>query len=369
MIIKIMNVAILSNSYGEDRSGALIGRNLKKFNKNINIIGFPLISLGEEYKKRNIKVIGGHPPPPSGGFFLKSLKGLLLDLIRNFYIPISYITKLHKLKKDINVVVVVGDTPLLFLGYIALHKKAYFLDQCKSNLKAPHLPIERFFIKRLTKAIFVHDQITSEFLKKFGINAQFLGNPMMDELLEERKYNPPRGKILIGLLPGSRKEAYKNMELILKVVLELLKEDEKLHFAVALSETIEKEKLPKLSKELKGKIDFCYGSFVDIVKKSKIVISLAGTASEQALYLGTPVVSFKGGGAQNSRRRIKAQKKLLGEAFLVFKYNPKKIAKKILEIIQDKELLDSLILKGRKRAGPEGGARNIAKFIYLMESA
>ena len=47
----MMNVAILSNSYGEGRSGALIAKELKVLDKSININAFPLISFGEEYRK------------------------------------------------------------------------------------------------------------------------------------------------------------------------------------------------------------------------------------------------------------------------------------------------------------------------------
>ncbi len=49
-----MNFAILSNSYGEDRSGAIIGRELKKIFPDVRILGAALISMGEKYKKRGI---------------------------------------------------------------------------------------------------------------------------------------------------------------------------------------------------------------------------------------------------------------------------------------------------------------------------
>jgi uncharacterized protein (TIGR03492 family) len=363
-----MNVAILSNSYGEDRSGALIAGSLRSLNEDIKIRAFPLISLGEEYKKRNIEVIGGHPPSTSGGFFLKSFKGFFADIIENSAVPFSYINKLRQFRKSTDIVMVIGDTSLLVLGYISLRKRAYFLDQCKSALITPHLPIERFFMKRLTKIVFTHDGITAEDLRKKSINAEFFGNPMMDDLIEEGKYSPPGGKILIGLLPGSRKEAFSNIKKIAKVVLELHNREKKLHFAVALSGMVDKNKMMGFIPELQDKIDFCYGSFVDIVKKSKLVISLGGTASEQSLYLGSPVISFQGSGAQNTKRRLKGQKNLLGDAFILLKYEPKKIAEKILEIIRNENLLKKLKNRGKERAGNSGGAKKIAEFIYYKEA-
>lgn len=362
-----MNVAILSNSYGEDRSGALIAKGLKKLDKKTRIRAFPLISFGEEYEKRNIKVIGGHPPPPSGGFFLKSTKKFFADIAKALFLPFFYIDRLRIFRESTDIVIVIGDFPLLILGYISLRKKAYFLEQCKSNHINPHLPLERFFMREITRKVFTHDEITADDLKKKGINAEFVGNPMMDDLSEEKNYSPPKGKTLIGLLPGSRKEAYNNVKKIAKIVKELINMNKNLHFAVALSETVEKNKIEKILFNLPNKVDVCYGSFVDIVKKSQLVISLGGTASEQSLYLQSPVISFPGSGAQNTKRRLNGQKKLLGEAFILLGYKPKKIAKKILELLENKNSLNLLKSKGRKRAGKSGGAKKIANYIYYKE--
>jgi uncharacterized protein (TIGR03492 family) len=362
-----MNVAILSNSYGEDRSGALLGKELRDLDKNMKIRAFPLISLGEEYKKTNIKVIGGHPPPPSGGFFLKSAKKFLEDISKTFFLPFTYIENLRKFRKNTDIVIVIGDIPILILGYISLRKKAYFLDYCKSNYISPHFSIERFFMRRFTNKVFTHDKITAGDLQNSGVDADFFGNPMMDNLPEERKYSPPRGRISIGLLPGSRREAYNNMRKIGNVVKELLARKENLHFAVALADTLDKNKMMEAIPELRQKMDFCYGCFVDIVKNSELVISLGGTASEQALYLKSPVISFSGSGAQNVKSRLKGQKKLLGDAFILLECKPGKIAGEILEIIENKNLLKELKIKGKKRAGKSGGAKKIANYIYSEE--
>jgi uncharacterized protein (TIGR03492 family) len=363
-----MNIAILSNSYGEDRSGALIAKELKAINKKIKINAFPLISLGEEYKKRNIKVIGGHPPPPSGGFFLKSPRMFFADITKAFFLPFSYVNRLRKFRKTADILLVVGDIPLLALGNLSLRKKAYFLEQCKSYYISPHFAVERFLMRKLTNKVFTHDKITAADLQNKGFNAEFLGNPMMDDLLEEKNYFPPRGKILIGLLPGSRNEAYENMKKIGRVVKEILTLKKNLHFAVALSDTVDKNRMMEFLPELREKIDFLYGSFVDIVKNSQLVISLAGTASEQALYLRTPVISFPGSGAQNTKRRIKGQKNLLGDAFISLKFKPKKTAKKILEILENKNIYEKLRVKGKERAGESGGSRKIANYIYYKEA-
>jgi len=362
-----MNVAILSNSYGEGRSGALIAKELKSLNKDIKINAFPLISFGEEYERRNIKVIGGHHPPPSGGFLFKSARKFFADITETFFLPFSYVDKLRKFRKANNFLIVVGDIPLLLLGCISMRKKAYFIALCKSTYISPHFALERFFMRKVTKKVFTHDKVTAGYLQKSSIDAEFFGNPMMDDLLGEVEPFTKGEEILIGLLPGSRKEAYKNMSRIGEVVKEILTRKKNLRFAVALSHTVDKNKMMESVPELTKKIDFLYGRFVDIVSSSGVVISLGGTASEQALYLKTPVVSFPGSGAQNTRSRLRGQKKLLGDAFILLKFKPKKIAEKILEILENKDLLEELKLKGKERVGESGGAKRIANYIYNKE--
>ena len=222
-------------------------------------------------------------------------------------------------------------------------------------------------MNKLTNKVFTHDKITAEDLQNKGVNAEFFGNPMMDDLQKKGKYSAPKGKILIGLLPGSRRESYRNMRKIGDVVKKILARKKNLRFAVALSRTVNKNKMMESVPELKQRIDFLYGRFADIVKSAKLVISLSGTASEQALYLESPVVSFPGSGAQDTKRRLKGQKKLLGEALILLPYKPGKIADKILEIIENKDFLEKLKKKGKQRAGKSGGAKKIAQYIYYEE--
>lgn len=362
-----MRVAILSNSYGEDRSGALIAKELKRLCPVIEIVSFPFISFGEEYKKRGINVIGGSAPPPSGGFFFKSLSGLIMDLIESINLPFNYIKVLHKNRSTGEHMIVVGDVSLLIMGWISFLTKSYFLAPCKSNWMAPHLWIEEQIMKKCTKTVFTHDELTASNLRKKDIDAQFLGNPMMDELTPENRYNPPEGKILIGVLPGSRDESYGNMERIVKVIHAIKRRRKDIHFAVSVADTVYYNRMEMELKELDGDVDIIKGAFVDILKNSKLVISLAGTATEQVVGFGIPVVSFVGTGAQTTKRRLLGQKKLLGKAFRFMRYNPEEIACEIEKILKDKNFREVMGMEGRKRMGVPGGAKSIAEYILKNE--
>jgi uncharacterized protein (TIGR03492 family) len=362
-----MRVAILSNSYGEDRSGALIGVEAKKLFKDVEILSFPLISFGEEYKKRGIKVIGGSAPPPSGGFFLKSIKGVLRDLIEELPIPFNYIKTLHNLRYSFDIIIVVGDIPLLILGWLGLRMKSYFLAPCKSDWKSPHLWIEKLIMKNYAKLIFTHDELTALNLRRDGVNAIFLGNPMMDELIAENRYNPPEQKLLIGILPGSREESYGNIKKIVQILYALKRRLDNVHFAVSVADTVDISKMKKYIINLENDVDVIKGAFIDILNNSTLVISLAGTATEQAVGLGTPIISFAGSGAQTTKRRLLGQRKLLGKSFKLMHYNPEDIADEIKKILMDVELREEMRKSGRERMGAPGGAKNIAKYILESE--
>ncbi|MCK4595884.1 lipid-A-disaccharide synthase-related protein, partial [candidate division WOR-3 bacterium] len=358
-----MNFDILSNSYGEDRSGAIIGKELKKICPDANVVGAPLISFGEEYKKRNIKVVTGSPPPHSGGFFLKSLFGFICDLIMSSTVPFSYVTKLRKISHNINNVIVVGDIPLLILAWIAFRKKIWFLTPCKSDYFSPHLKIERFIMRRYAREIFTHDEFTAKNLKHFGLNAVFLGNPMLDELEKENVYNTPENKTLIAILPGSRREAYQNMRKICVILKRLSSIQPNLHFAVAVSSTINKEKLQENLYGLDKYIDFVTNAFVDIVTSSTLVISLSGTASEQTASFGIPIISFVGTGPQTTPNRLRGQEKLLGGCLKFVKDYPDGVVNETIELLSNTKLREEMGKIGMERMGPEGGARKIAERI------
>ncbi len=358
-----MNIAILSNSCGEDRSGAIIGREIRRLDIDVNIIAAPLISMGEEYRKRGTEVITGSPPLPSGGFPLKSFSGFFGDLLKAPSVIVRYIAKLRNVGERLDDVIVVGDTFLLALGWLALRRKMWLLAPCKSDYFSPHLKVERKVMGKITKEIFTHDELTAEKLSKYGLNAVFLGNPMLDGLEKENIYEPPQGKILIGILPGSRREAYGNMKKISLILKILIERRSDLHFAVAVSSTIDMEKLKALAADLTGEIDFVKGGFVDILTSSTLLISLAGTASEQAAGIGIPIVSFIGTGPQTTLDRLNGQVRLLGGCLRFVRDFPDGVVNEIIELLSDDRRREEMGNIGKERMGPEGGARRIAEHI------
>ncbi|MDD5528735.1 MAG: lipid-A-disaccharide synthase-related protein [bacterium] len=379
------NVLFLSNCYGEDRSAAIIASALKKIRPDTNIIGVPLISGGEEYEKRNIPVLLKTKVPPSGGFTTRSLAGIL-DVLTGFYIPIRYCLALKKLRPKTDSVMITGDVFLLILGWLGTRKPIFFLAPAKSDYQNPHYKVELWIMKSLIhkkqiKQIFTHDEYTANNLRKNNIPATFVGNPMVDELKREHKFKPEKNSITIGILPGSRTEAYKNFIKILKIV-ELLEQKNlpKLSFVTALPNTIKLNTLTALSQnngwklstddisvltKKDTKVFLYYNAFVDIIEQADIIIGLAGTANEQAAYFGKPIVAFKGTGPQTSNVRMNNQQNLLGGCLKVVKNFPDGVVNEILFLLQHPDEIKRRSKIGKFRMGPSGGAERIAERIFL----
>lgn len=377
------SVIFLSNCYGEDRSAAIIAKELKKINPEIEVQGAPLISKGEEYEKRNIPLLIQGKVPPSGGFPTRSIKGFIADAVTSSYIPLRYLHTLRRytLQKKggqgekTDCVVAVGDISLLLLGYLGIRKKIIFLAPAKSDYQNPHYRVERWLLRKLCIKVFTHDEYTAQNLRKERINAEFVGNPMVDELNDNAQCSILNSKLSISILPGSREEGYRNFLKILTVVEQVAKKYNNVSFAAALPSTINLDKLAALCGKdgwtkdnfsiTKGdiKIFIYYNNFVDVVKTSDIIIGLAGTANEQAAALGKPIVAFKGTGPQTTDVRMRNQENLLGGCLRYIRDFPNGVVNEVISLLGSKELREARGELGKKRMGPAGGARKIAEFV------
>ena len=75
--------------------------------------------------------------------------------------------------------------------------------------------------------------------------------------------------------------------------------------------------------------------FLATINQASVVIGLAGTANEQALYLGKPVVCFEGFGPQSTLARFTEQNKLMeGGLVILNDRSPHHVAKHILTTIK-----------------------------------
>ncbi|MCX7882967.1 MAG: lipid-A-disaccharide synthase-related protein [Brevinematales bacterium] len=384
-------ILFTSNCFGEDRSAALIARELKTLlqqrGQSFRVMGASLISEGKDYLSRGIEIVYASHVPPSGGFPTHSLKGLLADLFSGSMItPFQFIKTLKSHAHKTKLAVVVGDVALLFLTRQGLPGvPLVFLSLPKSDYIAPHYPIEEWYIVKHTSTFLTRDAYTATNLQKKHIPALFLGNPIVDELEPSSVLSFSPEKPILGLLPGSRKEAYQNFVLMLPIVEEVFRQHP-CHVVAALPPTLTDDHLAThayphgwnlhtsspFSFLQKGdtRILLSRGVFAEVLHKSTVILGLAGTANEQAAALGKPVVTFRGVGPQTTERRFREQEKLLGGAVTYCRHYPSDVIREILWLFSNPEERTRRGAKGKEHMGPAGGARNIATYLiehYLTE--
>jgi uncharacterized protein (TIGR03492 family) len=215
-------------------------------------------------------------------------------------------------------------------------------------------------------------------MKKKGMKALFLGNPMMDNLYVSRTLDLAEGRPVIGILPGSRSESYDNLILILKLV-EIVSSMRELTFVAAVPSALEinvilhkaalagwtgKELIRNLSLMKKGvEVKLYSDSFPEILSASDVIIGLAGTANEQAAGMGKPIIGFRGCGPQTTPKRMMEQEKLLGGALKVIKKFPHDAVRELIFLLDNPGEREKRGEAGRQHMGAPGGARRIAEFI------
>ena len=375
----------MSNGHGEDLSGSLIAKQL--LNSGFSVDALPIVGKGLHYKKEKIKVIGKTKEFVTGGIGYNSFQGRLTEIFGGEIIYLLrrlYLT--FKIRKKYDYFFVVGDIVPVFFAWIC--KKDFFTylvaysSHYEGNLKLPW-PSKFFLLSKKAKRIYTRDFLSANDLTlQLKKQAFFFGNPFMDKLFL-RDYEFKKSEFSIGLFPGSRfPEILDNFVLILDV-LEALSDfpyfqNIEFNFAIvnALSfsrirEIFQKRKwlyLGTINEKKIGKftynslkVNLCWNIFDEILLKSRCCISMAGTAAEQAIGLGKPVIQIEGKGPQFTRSFAEAQRRLLGKyVFCATKYQDKndqinqtiKLIIKVVYLIKlNKKFLISCNEHAKKRLG------------------
>lgn len=377
----------ISNGYGEDTIATSIINELVNFIDRDRIVGFPLVGEGQAYKNIDIPVVAPVRNMPSGGLIPGGwVKNLWMDfssgLARLIYMQVS---RLSELKKDLLVVVAVGDTYPVILGGLFTGKPIIFVGTAKSDYFYPYSPLEREIFRRYCEIVFPRDEITAKSLKDSKVNAKWVGNAMMDSLnFTGDRFGIPQDKTVITLLPGSRSFAYNDLPVILKAA-ERIKQElgESLAFLAPLANSI---KIPNLDisaqragfslinnnndEGIVGKLTrhnmevlLLRKRFGDSIKMADIVIGQAGTGNEQAVGLGKPVIAFDSSGNEKLGWYRLRQKGLLGDSLSITPRDPEDIAMSSLDILRNSEKYEEMSGIGRERMGPPGGAKKMAEHI------
>ena len=418
-----MRLLCLSNGHGEDAIAVSILKALQALPQPIYIDVLPIVGEGHAYEKHDFSMIGTVKAMPSGGFIYmdgqqlaKDIQGGLLTLTLEQLKTIRQWAQVAKRSGEPALVLAVGDVvPMFFawqsglpFAFVGTAKSDYYLrdesgplvrsswwdDRFAYWTGSVYYPWERWFMTRKScKAMFPRDHITADTLQNLGVPAYDLGNPMMDLDLSWVVQTGSDSALTILLLPGSRSpEVYRNWEVMVAGVQDVCaKFDRSVEFLVALSPGLERDRFERALRQAgweldSEKLDFETlddraghewnfqgpgvvfhltlggGSFSEYAYRAEVAIAMAGTATEQFVGLGKPVLTLSGAGPQFTAAFAEAQTRLLGSSVLHLK-TPSQIASCLTQLLRNPDELGNIATNGRRRMGPSGAADRIAQTL------
>lgn len=320
-----------------------------------------------------------------------------------------------------SLILAVGDiVPMLFawisgvpFAFVGTAKSEYYLrdetgwlprsswwdDRIERSTGCIYQPWDRWLMQRpQCKAVFPRDRITSQILQRFNVPAFDLGNPMMDGLelngleLNGSPLDRPENSsdwsasrpLTLALIPGSRPpEVFANWELILRS-LDGVVEARPVNCLAAIAPKLDLDEFHQqlltyrwqqtnensytigLSNK-KSTLTLIPGQFAECIQKSDVAIALAGTATEQFVGLGKPVITMPGAGPQFTPAFAEAQTRLLG-ASVTLVSQPNQVADALRSLLNNPDHLSAIAENGRRRMGNPGAADRIAQqLIWQMQ--
>jgi uncharacterized protein (TIGR03492 family) len=392
-LLKQCHLLSISNGHGEDLNTSLILSALRQKCPTVQLQAAPLVGAGNAYHRLGIPIVTPIQPMPSGGIFYMNPLVLWQDLVTG--LPKLLWQQWQAVKKaaqtsemilatgDILVVAFAHWTGRPYMAFLVSTSRYY-----EGKLRLPWL-LKRYLRSPRCVQIFTRDAASAEELWERGYaQATFLGYPIMDTLTPtHRDLGVSPDQPMIALLPGSRlPEALENLKLQLQLCQAITRLNPAVQFRAALVPQITEVELLRLAQQMGWHYDAEKGlhcqqdghalivpcinnAFADILHQCQLAIGMAGTAVEQAVGLGKPIIQIAGNGPQFTYRFAEAQMRLLGTSVKTMGTGPAtpevlhQAAQEVWRILADPAYLADCRCNGRERVGEPGGSDAIAQAI------
>ncbi|QPM67151.1 hypothetical protein [Atribacter laminatus] len=341
---------LLSNGYGEDSFASLLLEKLVQLTRGCKIpstfLVIPLVGEGAQFyqcRSQYPDLVSVIVPPfslPNGGVYLGSAwqksKRFIEDYFRGVLPNSGFILReLKRIKNKIDAVIGIGDFIPPLLNKLFLQKDLYMVA-CAHTwlLKRSNQPLER--LGRLTRHLFrygcrrvyTRDRLTEQWFLQLGITAEylgFLGPDIKKEAVNRKK---------IVFLPGSRKDWKNNLGFFFEAFKETNTQyikDFEIHlvFSPGVDTQDIQFFLMPLLKNHHFFMTWSQGDYFQHLSQSALVVGFAGTAIEQAAFLGIPSIEpWQENAIQANRDFIEnRQKLLLREALIPGGDTPSQLAR------------------------------------------
>ena len=409
-------ILLLSNGHGEDLSGALIASELRA--RGYRAEALPLVGHGRAYDQAAIPLLGRTREYSTGGLGYTSLWGRLTEVVQG---QVGYLLQrlalLFRIAHRYDLVVVVGDVLPVAAAWLSWRPVVTYLVAYSSHyegrLRLPW-PCGACLASARFRRVLSRDALTASDLgEQLGRPVDFLGNPFFDAAVAASEPvgahepldagqaapvplvpAPAHPAQRLGLLPGSRlPEALHNLELMLELLAQLpehLQQPDQLGLSAALVGRLGPEEVAPLASRLGWRLDseagtitrlrrgplrleLVWGRFADVVQHSDLVLSMTGTAAEQAVGLGKPVLQLVGSGPQFTDNFAEAQRRLLGPSLFCAEGRSgsaeqregtaRLLAQLLGDLQRDGALAERCHRNGLERIGAGGGTARIADAV------
>ena len=398
---------LLSNGHGEDLSGALLGEALLQ--QGLVVEALPLVGRGEPYRKAGIPVLVSGRDFSTGGLGYTSLGGRLTELREGQYLDV--LRRLKRLAdRRHSLIVAVGDVVPVVAAWLSRRPAVTYLvaysSQYEGRLRLPW-PCGALLRRPRFLRVWSRDALTAEDLSsQLRRPVTFLGNPFLDLVaapIEGTSGEPNAAATqTLAVLPGSRlPEALRNLGLMLQLLARLpepLRQPQRLVLQAALVGDLDGEELERLAAPLgwrlepgQGEADglatqvlrrgslrlqLHWGRFPAVLRGCDLALSMTGTAAEQAVGLGKPVLQLEGEGPQFTAGFAEAQRRLLGPGVICAPGGPGHLAasarlaaatlERLADPLQGPAWREELAALGQQRIGSPGGAARMASAIMEL---
>ena len=215
-----------------------------------------------------------------------------------------------------------------------------------------------------------------DFYKKFGIEADFVGHPLLDIVKPE--IPKKKDKVTIALLPVSRKQEIKRILPIMIESAKLINEKIGAKFVIAKSPNVAQNLYSNITKDTKLDLEILEDKTYETISMSDFALVCSGTATLETAILEKPFVIIYKTSLLNYllyRPLIKvpfigivnivAGEKIIPE-FIQFKAQPKEIADFCLKTLRNKTALEHIkedLTQIKSSLGQPGAANHAARII------
>jgi uncharacterized protein (TIGR03492 family) len=361
-------VLLVSNGHGEASIAERIAVEIRTRNARIALDHFPLVGTG--VRGGVMTEVGPRREMPSGGLVaMGNVRAFAQDVAAGFPALFARQVAFLRGRGAYDLAIAVGDAYALAMALVTRAATA-FVGTAKSAYVAPYGAVERSLMRR-ARRVFVRDERTAADLRSKGVPAEAPGNVIVDL---HRADEPAFPGEFIGLLPGSRADAYHDAVLLGRVLRALAHEGGCSEALISVAPTIDAARLadgleadgwaidrgespvPFVARSAGSRLVAWDGPLGRLLGSSRIVVGQAGTANEAAAAGGIPVVALDAGGGWYRMR----QRRLLGDALVTVPAAPEAAAAAIAALLRDPARLQRMRDAGPERLGPAGGAAGIA---------